>query len=388
MGTRRTREVTAEQAVAYRVAVHNLHEPLPPDRVVDAARVAAVQDTPPGNAGVAFAGRVRKLRPTDVEAALHENRTLLRMFGPRGAVHVMPRDDGMVFGPGSLAADEESLREQLTGAWPAIEAAGYGAQEALGSVLGVLTTVLADAEPRTKGQLSEALHGRVPPELEPWCEVCDVHHVPEQLFRLAGMAGAYVYGWPHGTRQTLIATDVWLGGPLGGDLREARIELARRFVHAYGPTGPRLFAGWVGTSPIDARERFDALAPELVTVRLDGAPAVMLADDVELLDDPPLAAGARLLPAGDPFLALRDRATLLPDRTRQRALWRPAGSPGLVLMTGRPVGIWRAAIARSTLRVTVEPFVSLGDRQRTAIEQAAATVAPFRGRDEVDLKLA
>ena len=98
----------------------------------------------------------------------------------------------------------------------------------------------------------------------------------------------------------------------------------------------------------------------------------MLAADVPMLDDPPLAGGARLLPAGDPFLAQRDRATLLPDKARQRAVWRPVGSPGLVLMTGRPVGIWRAKQAGGRLRVTVEAFGSLGDRQRTAIEQAAS----------------
>src|SRR5690606_19856455 len=55
--------VTADQAIADRVAAPSRHEPLPPDRLVDAAAVAGVQDTPPGNAGVALAARVRGLRP-------------------------------------------------------------------------------------------------------------------------------------------------------------------------------------------------------------------------------------------------------------------------------------------------------------------------------------
>ena len=92
--------------------------------------------------------------------------------------------------------------------------------------------------------------------------------------------------------------------------------------------------------------------------------------------------------AGDPFLAQRDRSTLLPDKAHQRALWRPAGSPGLVLMTGRPVGIWRARQAGARLRVTVEPFGDLNPRKRQAIEQAAAVVAPFRGRDDVEVTFA
>jgi hypothetical protein len=107
-----------------------------------------------------------------------------------------------------------------------------------------------------------------------------------------------------------------------------------------------------------------------------------LADDADMLDDPPTASGARLLPAGDPFLAQRDRATLLPDKTAQRAVWRPAGAPGLVMVTGHPVGTWRARGAGSQLEVTVDPFTKLSDRQRTAIEQEAERVAPFRGRED------
>jgi hypothetical protein len=379
------RSVTAEQVIAFRVAAHHLHEKLPADRLTDAAAVAAVQDTPPGNAGVALAARVAKFTPAALETALQDDRSLLRILGPRGAAHVVARRDGTVFGPGALAAEEESLREQLSGSWPAIDAPGWTATEALASVVGVLVAVLADAEPRTKGQVSEALHGRVPAELEPWCDACDVHHVPDQLLRLAGTAGVFCYGWPQESRQMLVATDIWLGEPLGGDVAEARLDLVRRFVHAYGPALPKHFAAWTGISPVEARDRFLSLGDELVEVRLHGGAGFVLAEDLAMLEDPPLAGGARLLPAGDPFLAQRDRATLLSDRAQQRVVWRPVGSPGIVLMTGRPVGTWRARATGKRLAVTIEPFGSLGDRQRTAIEQAAADVATLRGREEVDL---
>jgi hypothetical protein len=73
---------------------------------------------------------------------------------------------------------------------------------------------------------------------------------------------------------------------------------------------------------------------------------------------------------------------LLPDKTAQRAVWRPVGAPGLVLVTGHPLGTWRARGAGGRLDVTIEPFAKLSDRQRTAIEQEAAVLAPFRGREE------
>ncbi|HEX2565089.1 MAG TPA: winged helix DNA-binding domain-containing protein [Acidimicrobiales bacterium] len=381
MGARTRHNVSAEQAVAYRVAAHHLHDRLPAGSLVDAAATSGIQDTPPGSAAVALAARVDRLRPSDVEEALLDDRSLIRLLGLRGAAHVVPRRDGTVFGPGALAADEESLREQLQGSWPALEARDWTALEALGVVVGVLAAVVADGEPRTKGQLSEALHGRVPPELEPWCDVCDVHHVPDQLLRLAGTAGVFCYGWPQAGRQMLTGTDIWLGGPLGGEVAAARHELVRRFVHAFGPAGPRQFAAWTGMGAVEARDRFERLRPELVEVKLDGVVGWMLSDDLAAIDDPPMAVGARLLPTGDPFLAQRDRSTLLPDRAAQRAVWRPSGSPGLVLLTGRPMATWRARVAAGRLDVAVEPFTKLSDRQRWAVEQEAAVIAPFRGRE-------
>jgi hypothetical protein len=368
------------------VAAHNLADRLPRERLVDAAGVVGIQDTPPGNAPLALAARVAKLTPDDVEEALHGgDRSLVRMLSLRGAAYLVSRRDAAIFGPGALAADELSLREQLMGAWPEVEASGQTAREALGEVIGVVAAVLADAEPRTKGALSEALHGRIPADLEPWCEACDVHHVPDQLLRLAGTAGVFCYGWPEGRSQMLMATDIWLGGPLGGNVKTDRVELARRFVHAYGPTTSRHLAAWTGIGGDDARARFSALERELVEVRLDGTPAWILSADLDKLVDPPTAGGARLLPAGDPFLAQRDRATLIPDRAMQRALWRPVGSPGLVLMTGHPTGTWRAKVAGDRLDVSVQTFASLSDRQRTAIEQAAGSVALFRGRADVQV---
>jgi hypothetical protein len=388
MGIRSTQHVRADQAVAYRVAAHNLHRRLPAGSLVEAAATCGIQDTPPGNAGVSLAGRVARLVPGEVEEALLDDRSLVRMLGPRGAPHLVPRTDGTVFGPGALAVDEESLQEQMVGAWPMLDAREWSAREALGVVVGVIATIVADGEPRTKGQLSEALHGRLPAELEPWCEACDVHHVPDQLFRLAGVAGVFCYGWPHGNRQMLMGTDIWLGGSLGGDVAAARLELVRRFVHAYGPVTPRHFAAWSGIGATDARLRFVQLDAELREVNLDGATAWVLADDLDVLDDPPTASEARLLPPGDPFLAQRDRSTLLPDKAVQRAVWRPAGSPGLVLVAGHPVASWRSRIAAGRLNVVVEPFSRLSERQCAAIEREAQLIAPFRGREEAVVSLA
>jgi len=39
----------------------------------------------------------------------------------------------------------------------------------------------------------------------------------------------------------------------------------------------------------------------------------------------------------------RDRALLVPSRTAQKAVWRASGNPGVVLVDGEPVAIWRGS---------------------------------------------
>lgn len=378
-------DVTAAQAVAYRVAAHHLHVRREAGEVDRAAGVAGVQDTPPGVAAVALAARVDGIRWGDVQAALVRDRSLVRVLGPRGAAHIVPTANAVLFGPGSLGATEVSLQAQLAGAWLPLRDGGWAARDALTHVSGVMVAVLADGEPRRKGELSEALHGQLPPELEPWCERCGANHVPDQLFRLAGVAGAFCYGAPRQDGRVLVDVASWLGGPLGGNNRTARQDLTRRFVHAYGPVAPDHLLGWTGIGRSDARTRFDELHDELVEVRLDGATAWMLRDDVDTLSDPPPAEGVRLLPPGDPFLHQRDRATLLGDRARQRMLWRSVGSPGLVLLRGRPVGIWRGRVRSGRLVVTVDAFARVGVQARRAIEDEAAMVAPFRDCESAEV---
>jgi hypothetical protein len=55
-------------------------------------------------------------------------------------------------------------------------------------------------------------------------------------------------------------------------------------------------------------------------------------------------------------------------------------------MTGHPVATWRARQAGPRLDVMVEPFVALGERQRTAIEQEAGIVALFQDQGDVAVR--
>jgi hypothetical protein len=376
------RTVTAEQAVAFRVVAHGLDRRRPADTpLADVARLA-LPDYPRGAALRGLGIRRAGVDADTLGEALAQG-TMVRAMSLRGTAHVFAESDRSVFTTAVLPAPGQAraTQEALGPAWPSIESSGVAAVDALALVTQEIAAVAADRRPRTKGAISEALHGRLPDGLELWCERCGARHVPEQLFRLAAIA-AGVRFVDDGAE--LVASDT----PDLADHAGARAELVRRFLGAYAPTTARAFAEWSGLGPAEAKASLTALDDEVVPVRLDGQPALALADDVERLRSRAVSTGVRLVPAGDAFLHQRDRATLVSDPARRRRLWRPAGAPGLVLVDGAPGGTWRHKQTGHRLTIEVEAWITLPPRQRADIEAEAASLAATQGLDPTHMEIA
>ena len=71
---------------------------------------------------------------------------------------------------------------------------------------------------------------------------------------------------------------------------EARLELARRYLHVFGPTTATAFGVWAGIRPARARAAFEALAPSLTPVRTPVGDGWVLAVDEPMLRAPQSAA--------------------------------------------------------------------------------------------------
>jgi hypothetical protein len=100
--------------------------------------------------------------------------------------------------------------------------------------------------------------------------------------------------------------------------------------------------------------------------------AWVLAGDADELASPPAAGGVRFLPAGDPYLQKPNRPLLAPTAEARKRFFRPVASPGIVLVDGRVVGLWRAKKGE----VSVE---KLGRLAKNAIVDEAERVARLRG---------
>jgi hypothetical protein len=167
--------------------------------------------------------------------------------------------------------------------------------------------------------------------------------------RYAALTGTLAIRW-EGARRPV----VWTVPPPEIEPMEATLELARRYLHVFGPSTPAGFAKWAAVGARKAVEVFDELAGALIPVRTPSGDAWILAGDETTAREPPVpVAPARLLPSGDAYtlgVTSEDRTLLVPDTNQRHELWTPRVWPGALLVAGKVVGTWRRAEGRVTIR--------------------------------------
>ena len=150
-------------------------------------------------------------------------------------------------------------------------------------------------------------------------------------------------------------------------------ELARRYLHIFGPTTAEVFGRWAGISRRSAAEAFAALEGSLLPVRSPLGDEWLLADDEpELRAEEAPAAPARLLPSGDAYFLLHgaDRELLVPRLDQREQLWTSRVWPGALLVEGEIRGTWR----RAQHTVRIDTWARLSRPARAAVEAEAATL--------------
>jgi len=200
------------------------------------------------------------------------------------------------------------------------------------------------------------------------------------MLRYAAATGRLLIRW-EGARQPL----VWTVPPPTVGEAEARLELARRYLHIFGPTTPAAFAHWAGIKPPRGQAAFDELAGSLAPVRTPkGDGWILAADEPGFRSSPEPRAGARLLPSGDAYYLLHgsDRDLLVPDASRRPELWTPRVWPGAALMGGEIVGTW----SRSNLDLTIHPWRRLATTDRAAVDAEAASLPLPGDRSRIRVK--
>ena len=160
---------------------------------------------------------------------------------------------------------------------------------------------------------------------------------------------------------------------------EACRELARRYLHVFGPTTAHGFARWAGISRSAGADAFASLEGSLLPVRSPLGDEWLLADNESaMLAAETAAAPARLLPSGDAYFLLdgAERELLVPRADQRERLWTSRVWPGALLVDGEIRGTWR----RAQHVVRIDAWARLSRATRDAVE-AEAGALPLPGLD-------
>ena len=383
--------VTREQARAFRLRRHHLDRPLPSGGLVEAAAGCGVQNSPPGTWETALWNRVEGVTIPQLEQALYGEKTLLQTWSIRGVPLVFPTVDAGVFLAPLCAQPGEEPWIYTRGITGALDALGLDFDD----LLPLVETACACLEGETvlsKEALDRRLAGVIepmlPPEVRPAWNAPSMYGQPDRqtvggaavsfLLRPCSFRGKVVFGAREGIYPTFTSPARWLGRSLLNHPDGVR-ELVRRFLRCYGPTQVSDFQSWLGCSPRQAKRLWGGIEDELAPVELDGKRRWVLAEDLNLLSQGEEGEQLLLLGSHDPYLDLRDRELILPDKARQRQVWKTVGNPGAVLLGGRVIGFWTVRTRGDKLDAAVTLFEALEPTQRSRLEELAQGYAAFRG---------
>jgi hypothetical protein len=324
-------KVTRKQILAFRRRVGGLDARMPMgSQSLRRAAWAGLQDSMPRAALLSLYARVEGVEPSTWEHA-----SLAQLWGPRYHTYVVPKRDFALFSLGRLP---DSAKGRLR------------------------------AE-----RMADQLHAHLEGARTTDREIGRALGVGNEL-RYGATTGRVAIRWD-GAR----APTVWTVAAAEIDPADARRELARRYLHIFGPTTASGFAHWAGISRRAAADAFASLEGSLLPVRSPLGDEWLLADDepaMRIAGTP--APPARLLPSGDSYFLLHgaERELLVPRADQRDRLWTPRVWPGALLVDGEICGTWR----RANRTVRIDPWVRLSRGTREAIE-AEAGALPLPGVD-------
>lgn len=306
----------------------------------------------------------------DIRSALWNERSLVKTYGPRGTVHLLPAAD-LALWTGALTAQPRPPTSPAATlltpdqAEAVIAAIGAALQSAELTIDELNEAVVADCGSWAGDLVLPAFDGMWPR----W----------RHALSLAAARGVLCFGPDRGRKVTYTSPRTWLPGFEPAAASDALGWLVTRYLTSYGPATSRQFAQWLGVPRHWAAELFDSLAPSLWQVELDEAttwlPAGAPVPSVR-------SGGVRLLPYFDPYVVgCHPRRSLFAGPAAERALNRTgqAGTKPVLLIDGMVRGIWHQRRNGRTAAVTVEPFGDLTAGQHRELADQAERLGEFLG---------
>jgi hypothetical protein len=367
-------ELSWPQVHAFRLARHHLTARAPKKQLVSVTgQIGGVQAQIMSAAELQVGVRV-KCTVEDVRTALWKDRTLAKTWLVRSTLHLVP------------AVDLPLYTAAMRARWRFPNKAWLDYTQMTERELLKLIAAIGDAlsaTPLTRAELIAAVgRGRS-------------QHIRDvlgsgwgSLLKPVARNGHLCFGPSRGQSVTFVRPEKWLGHWREVDPDEALVEVARRYLRAYGPATREDFARWLGAGlrPGLGKATWAGLENELVTVSIEGRRAQMVSADLRRMPDTPRASSVQLLPAFDPYLMGHVTREHLFDAVHRPRVSRTAGwISAVVLVDGRVAATWSHTIVKGTLRITVQPLERLSRATRPDIHARAEEIARALGVSDVEV---
>lgn len=360
-------EITLDAMRAFRLVRSGLLDPF--GSVVEAAHaLVGVQAQILSAAGLSLVSRSPLASHAEFERALFEDRSLIKLWGQRHTLHLYPSEQW----PLLMAA----LRQRETW-WERRVAKRGGDVEAYRSTVQAVGKLL-----ETRGTLTRSELEASDIELQDW-------HLSSWggIFADVVRRGWACHAGKAGGEGRFAHRAHWLPELewLEMSSLDANRDIARRYLHTYGPATVHDLAYWRGGKVRDARAWIAALGDDVCEVRCAGRDdaLLLLTRDREALAELEVSPGDipdHALYRFDPVLLAHRDKTWIVDAQHYDKVWRPAGHiEPILLVGGRAAGTWRYQRKGRTLDVELRPFRKLRAAERKAVQARLRRVAGFFG---------
>lgn len=312
---------------------------------------------------------------TDVRDALWKERSLVKTWLMRGTLHLVPAEDLPLFTAAMRTRwirTRPSWLKYMKVTMPQLVELFDDIAEAM------------DGTPKTREEILERVGHKHPDSLRE-----NLGSGWGMLLKPVARMGLLCFGPSRGQNVTFVRPEAWLGSWRQLDPDAALVEVARRYLRAYGPATMLDFARWWGNWSGVGKAAWQGLAAELTRVSVEGAGCDLLTADLESMARTDPTDRVVLLPAFDPYLMGHASRKHMVGREHASRVSRAAGwiSP-VVLVGGRAVATWSHAASANRVGIRVEPLDRLRPAVRAAIRERAEVIARALGLTRAEVEFA
>lgn len=314
-------------------------------------------------------------RLQDVRDALWKRKTLVKTWLMRGTLHLVPAGDLPLF-----TAAMQTRWMRLRNSWlkyvQLTEPEFAALVDAIGDAL--------DGQVLTREALIEKVGKGRPPRIR---EVLKSGW--GSILKPVARRGLLCFGPSRGQSVTFVRPQQWLGAWREVDPDVALVEVARRYLRAYGPATKDDFARWWGNWPGVGKAAWAGLADELVAVSIEGRSADLLSSDAERIAKPPAGTSVQLLPPFDPYVMGHSSRDHIVEAANLSRVSRAAGwISAVVLVDGQVAGTWTHVATRDALQIKVVPFRRLSAMTTAQVRRRAESLAETLGLARAEVRIA